>query len=123
MDTLDGAPGIFSARYAGDDATDADNNRKLLEALAGIPEAARGASFHCAIAMVQHGCDPVPLICQASWRGRILEAPAGAGGFGYDPLFYLPNLGLTSAELEPTQKNQLSHRGQATRALVTALTP
>ena len=123
VDTLDGAPGIFSARYAGEDATDADNNRKLLEALAGIPEATRGASFHCAIAMVQHDRDPVPLICQASWRGRILEAPVGAGGFGYDPLFYLPDLGLTSAELEPTQKNQLSHRGQATRALVTALTP
>ncbi|MEJ8569445.1 RdgB/HAM1 family non-canonical purine NTP pyrophosphatase [Elongatibacter sediminis] len=113
VDALDGAPGIHSARYAGAHGDDAANNRKLLEALAGVPEADRGARFICAVALLRHADDPVPLIAVGEWRGRILEAPRGIGGFGYDPLFWVPGEGCTSAELPPERKNQLSHRGRA----------
>lgn len=115
VDALDGAPGIYSARYAGAGASDADNNRKLLEALEGVPEKERGASFHCALAFVRSAEDPVPLVCTARWRGRILEIPAGDQGFGYDPLFFVEEEGLSSAQLPREVKNRLSHRAQAVK--------
>ena len=115
VDALDGAPGIYSARYAGAGASDADNNRKLLEALEGVPEEKRGASFHCALAFVRTPEDPVPLVCTARWHGRILEHPAGDQGFGYDPLFFVEEEGLTSAQLPREVKNRLSHRAQAVK--------
>ncbi|WKD49703.1 RdgB/HAM1 family non-canonical purine NTP pyrophosphatase [Microbulbifer spongiae] len=113
VDALGGAPGIYSARYSGEGATDARNNCKLLEALRGVEEHLRGASFHCALAFVRRFDDPVPLVCCAQWRGRILDAPAGKHGFGYDPLFYVAAEGLTSAQLPQEVKNRLSHRAQA----------
>lgn len=115
VDALGGAPGIYSARYAGPGASDADNNRKLLEALDGVPESERAASFHCALAFVRRHDDPVPLVCSAQWRGRILDKPAGEQGFGYDPLFFVESHGMTSAELPRETKNQLSHRAQAVK--------
>lgn len=122
VDALDGVPGIHSARYAGESADDAANNRKLLNALAGVPEARRGARYHCVIVWLRHARDPVPLICQASWEGRILETPRGSGGFGYDPLFFVPAERRSAAELEPEHKNRLSHRGRAVRLLLEQLT-
>lgn len=113
VDALKGAPGVYSARYAGAGASDADNNRKLLDALAGMPTAQRGARFICAIVLLRHADDPVPLIALGAWRGRILEAPQGAGGFGYDPLFYVPGQGCSAAELDVALKNRISHRAQA----------
>jgi len=113
VDALDGAPGIYSARYAGPEADDAANNRKLLEALAGLPASERGARFICCVVYLRHTDDPVPLICEGVWRGQLLESPRGDNGFGYDPLFLVPELGLTSAQLPPEEKNRLSHRGQA----------
>lgn len=121
VDALGGAPGIYSARYAGEDASDEDNNRKLLAALQGVPEQRRTARFHCALVYLRHWQDPNPIICQASWEGRIIDAPAGSGGFGYDPLFYVPAQGRTAAELDPETKNRVSHRGQATAKLLAAL--
>lgn len=121
VDALDGAPGIYSARYAGKDATDADNNRKLLGALEGIPAARRTARYHCALVYLRHWQDPNPIICQACWEGVILDAPRGDGGFGYDPLFYLPDHDCTAAQLDAGQKNRISHRGQAMAALLAAL--
>lgn len=121
VDALDGAPGIFSARYAGPGAGDEANNRKLLQALAGVPPERRGAHFYCAIAMVRHAADPAPLVAIGRWDGRILDAPAGVGGFGYDPLFFVESQGCSSAELPPEIKNALSHRGRALAALVRQL--
>ncbi|MCC5858307.1 MAG: RdgB/HAM1 family non-canonical purine NTP pyrophosphatase [Ectothiorhodospiraceae bacterium] len=121
VDALQGEPGIYSARYAGPDANDADNNSLLLGELAGVPEAERSARFQCAMVFMRHAEDPMPLVCQASWEGRILESPRGDGGFGYDPLFWLSDSGCTAAELDADTKNRLSHRGQALRALVAAL--
>ncbi|HLF31661.1 MAG TPA: RdgB/HAM1 family non-canonical purine NTP pyrophosphatase [Xanthomonadales bacterium] len=118
VDALDGAPGIHSSRYAGENARDADNNRKLLDALRGVPTARRSAHFYCAMALVQHPLDPAPLLATGSWEGRIVETGRGAGGFGYDPLFWVEANVCTAAELDSTTKNQLSHRGQALRALV-----
>ena len=118
VDALDGQPGIFSSRYAGEGAGDEANNRKLLEALAGLPAARRAAHFYCAMALVRNARDPAPLLATGKWRGRILEAPAGAGGFGYDPLFWVAEEGCTSAQLTPERKNRLSHRGQALAALL-----
>ncbi|WP_295802988.1 RdgB/HAM1 family non-canonical purine NTP pyrophosphatase [uncultured Microbulbifer sp.] len=115
VDALDGAPGIYSARYAGAGASDADNNQKLLAALDGVPTKKRGASFHCALAFVRTPDDPVPLVCTARWRGRILEHTAGDQGFGYDPLFFVEQEGLTSAQLPREVKNRLSHRAQAVK--------
>ncbi len=117
VDALAGAPGVHSARYAGDNAGDAANNAKLIEALAGVPEARRRARFHCVLVYLRHPADPTPLIAQGCWEGRILTEPRGEQGFGYDPLFYLPELGLSAAQLEREQKNRLSHRGQALRQL------
>lgn len=121
VDALAGAPGIRSARFAGGRASDSANNEKLLRALAKAPEAARTARFHCAVVFLRAPRDPVPLIAQAAWEGRVLTAPRGAGGFGYDPLFFDPAAGCTAAELPPERKDALSHRGQALRALRTAL--
>jgi XTP/dITP diphosphohydrolase len=121
VDALNGAPGIRSARYAGPGAGDQANLEKLLEALSGVDEARRGARFQCVIAYLRHAEDPMPLICTGTWEGRITEAPRGAGGFGYDPVFLVPERGCTSAELPAEVKNALSHRGQALRRLVEAL--
>jgi XTP/dITP diphosphohydrolase len=121
VDALNGAPGIYSARFAGANADDAANNRKLLELIADVPDAQRSARFQCVLVSMRHASDPSPLICQGTWEGQLLRAPRGDAGFGYDPLFYIPNLQQTSAELSPARKNQLSHRGQALTKLLAAL--
>jgi len=121
VDALAGAPGIYSARYAGVGATDRENLEKLLDALADVPEENRGARFQCLMVYMRHADDPTPLICQGSWEGRILTAARGSNGFGYDPVFYVPTHNCASAELAADIKNSLSHRGQALRQLVTAL--
>ena len=117
VDALNGAPGIYSARYAGEGADDAANNAKLLRALAGMPHEQRRARYRCALVFIESAADAAPLIAEADWQGFILDAPRGAGGFGYDPYFWLPELGETAAELPPSEKNRLSHRGKALRAL------
>jgi XTP/dITP diphosphohydrolase len=117
VDALGGAPGIFSARYAGVGADDAANNAKLLGALAGIPLERRRARYRCALVLVVGPSDAAPLIAEGVWEGSILESPRGSGGFGYDPYFWLPDLGVTAAQLDPSDKNRLSHRGIAMRAL------
>jgi XTP/dITP diphosphohydrolase len=121
VDALQGAPGIYSARFAGANADDAANNRKLLELLAAVPEAQRTARFQCVLVFMRHAADPSPLICQGTWQGRLLMAPRGSAGFGYDPLFYIPQLQKTSAELPAAAKNQFSHRGQALAKLLIAM--
>ena len=121
VDYLNGAPGIYSARYAGKGASDAQNLRKLLTDLEGIPEAERTARFQCLMVYLRHEFDPTPVICQGTWEGRILLEPRGANGFGYDPIFFVPTHKCSSAELPPEVKNKLSHRGQALRLLVAAL--
>ena len=121
VDALQAAPGIYSARYAGDHASDEDNLRKLLAALHGRKAAERTARYCCALVYMRWDHDPFPLISQASWEGRIVEAPRGSGGFGYDPIFELPERAITVAELPAAEKNQLSHRGQALRGLVAQL--
>lgn len=121
VDALHGAPGIYSARYAGPGASSQDNNLKLLKELREVPEAQRTARFHCAIVFMRHATDPMPLLCSGTWEGSILEAPRGSGGFGYDPLFFVPTHGCSSAELPPEIKNQISHRAQALQALLQAL--
>lgn len=113
VDALRGAPGIFSARYAGKDAGDEANNRKLLCELEGVPESRRSAHFYCAMALVRHEKDPAPLLATGSWDGAIALSPSGSGGFGYDPLFRVPGMNCTSAQLQPDEKNRLSHRGKA----------
>lgn len=121
VDALDGAPGVRSARYAGPGASDGANNEKLLRALAGTPEGGRGARFRCVVAFLRHPRDPAPLIAQGTWEGRVLAAPRGERGFGYDPLFLDPASGRSAAELPPERKDAASHRGQALRALHRAL--
>ncbi|HTB88095.1 MAG TPA: RdgB/HAM1 family non-canonical purine NTP pyrophosphatase [Steroidobacteraceae bacterium] len=116
-DALNGAPGIYSARFAGAGADDGANNAKLLRALAGLPMEQRRARYRCALVFIENAMDAAPLIAEAEWRGYILDTPRGAGGFGYDPYFWLPELNQTAAELPPAEKNQLSHRGKAMRAL------
>ena len=121
VDALAGAPGIYSARFAGEDASDQANLEKLLDALKDIPEANRSARFQCLMVYMRHANDPTPLICQGTWEGRILTAARGRNGFGYDPVFYVPTHDSSSAELPAETKNLLSHRGQALRKLVAAL--
>ena len=121
VDALDGAPGIYSARYAGPDASDEQNLQKLLADLKDVPEQQRTARFQCLLVFLRHANDPTPLICQGTWEGVITFEPAGDNGFGYDPIFYVPEQGCTSAQLSAETKNRLSHRGQALRQLVTAL--
>lgn len=118
---LNGAPGIWSARYAGENATDQQNIDRLLEALRHCPADQRQASFHCVLVFLRHADDPVPLICHGSWAGEISAAPDGDGGFGYDPIFWLPEHGVTAARLSAEEKNRWSHRGQALRQLQEAL--
>ena len=117
VDALDGAPGLYSARYAGEPVDPARNIEKLLGALEGLPEDRRGASFHCTLALLRHPTDPRPLLAQGEWRGRILHAPRGNRGFGYDPVFLDPEHGLSAAELDPAVKDAASHRGKALQAL------
>lgn len=119
VDYLNGAPGIHSARYSG--AGDAGNNAKLLSALDGVPEAQRGARFQCVLVYMRHAADPTPVICHGSWEGRILLAEQGEHGFGYDPLFYLPQYNCSSAQLSPEIKNGISHRARACTLLLEAL--
>ena len=121
VDALRGAPGIYSARYAGEQASDLDNLRKLVGLLEGVPPAQRTARYRCALAYLRWDLDPAPLLCQSRWEGLIVDMPRGTGGFGYDPVFELPGLGLTAAELTAQEKNRLSHRGRALRALVSRL--
>jgi XTP/dITP diphosphohydrolase len=117
VDALGGAPGIYSARYAGPGADDAANNAKLLRALAGIAPARRQARYRCVLVYVDGPDDSSPLIADGAWEGCIVDAPRGGGGFGYDPYFWLPELRMTAAELDPDEKNRLSHRGRAMRDL------
>ncbi len=121
VDALSGAPGIYSARFAGADASDEENLQKLLERLADVPEAKRSARFQCLMVYMRHAEDPTPLICQGTWEGRILFEPRGENGFGYDPIFYVPTHDCSSAELPAEVKNRLSHRGQALQKLLQAL--
>ncbi len=121
VDALSGAPGIYSARFAGADASDEENLQKLLERLADVPEAERSARFQCLMVYMRHAEDPTPLICQGTWEGRILFEPRGENGFGYDPIFYVPSHDCSSAELPAEVKNRLSHRGQALQKLLQAL--
>lgn len=127
VDALGGAPGIYSARYAQLPANvkglalDQANNTKLIEALREIPDHQRGAQFHCVLVFMRHAADPTPLVCHGQWHGSILHATAGAGGFGYDPLFLVPGRGCSSAELSADEKNHISHRAQASQLLLAAL--
>lgn len=115
---LQGAPGIYSARYAGEDANDAANNQKLVQQLQGVPWEQRGAEYVCALVYLRHPLDPTPIICQGRWQGVITETPAGTAGFGYDPYFYVPSHQCTSAQLPAGVKNALSHRGKAMAQLL-----
>ena len=118
--SLDGAPGVLSARYAGDNPrSDVRNNDKLLRAMLGVTD--RRAHYYCVLILMHHAGDPQPLIAEGEWHGEIALKPDGEGGFGYDPLFWLPEFGKTSAQLEREQKNAISHRGKALRALLNKL--
>ena len=121
VDALQGAPGVYSARYAEAGANDESNNTKLLNALADVPDAKRSARFQCVIVYMRHAQDPMPIICQGTWEGRILHKITGPNGFGYDPLFYVPTHDSSSAELDPAEKNCISHRAQALQKLIVAL--
>ncbi len=121
VDALLGAPGIYSARYAGPGASDADNNRKMQDALKDVSDDERTARFQCLMVYMRHTDDPVPIICQGSWEGRILRTPQGENGFGYDPLFFVPEKNCSAAELPAEVKNAMSHRGKALQCLMHAL--
>ncbi|GGD24019.1 MULTISPECIES: XTP/dITP diphosphatase [Franconibacter] len=121
VDILGGAPGIYSARYAGVEATDQQNLEKLLAALEDVPEGKRQAQFHCVLVYMRHADDPTPLVCHGSWEGVITRKPAGEGGFGYDPIFFVPSEGKTAAELTREEKSAISHRGQALKLLLEAM--
>lgn len=113
VDALDGAPGLYSARYAGRHGDSAANIARLLAELDGVPESARSAHFFCVIVLLRHAEDPAPLIAEGRWHGRILREPRGDRGFGYDPVFFDPHNEASAAELDPAVKNRISHRGQA----------
>jgi len=117
VDALNGAPGVISARYAGQGANDLDNLNKLLDELEGVPDAQRSARFVCVMVFMEHADDPFPVIAQGVWEGRILTRSVGTNGFGYDPVFLVPEYGCSSAELPAAVKNSLSHRGQALKQL------
>ncbi len=121
IDALQGAPGVISARYAGAEKSDDANIEKVLADLEGVSEDQRTARFHCALALMRHADDPMPLICQGTWEGRILFEKQGDKGFGYDPIFYVPTHNCSAAELPSDTKNDISHRGQAMLALVNTL--
>lgn len=118
---LGGAPGIYSARYSGNGATDDTNNLTLLENMSHLTGEERRACFRCVLVYMHHAEDPTPLICQGNWWGHIIDTPSGANGFGYDPLFFVAEHGCTSAELSPELKNSISHRGQAMSLLIEGL--
>lgn len=118
---LDGRPGVRSARYAGEEASDAQNNAKVIAELSGLSD--RGAHYVCALVFIRHALDPEPVIVQTQWHGELIDIPRGTAGFGYDPHFWIPSLGKTAAELDPIEKNNLSHRGQALRDLLRILAP
>jgi len=120
VNALGGAPGVYSARFAGEPKSDARNNEKLVADLA--RHADKSAYYYCVLVYVRHADDPQPVIADGQWRGEIIDTPRGANGFGYDPHFLIPSLGKTTAELDPAVKNAHSHRGQALRALVEKLT-
>ena len=122
VDALGGAPGIYSARYAGEAASDSSNIDKLLQALKDVPPGQRSAQFHCVLVYMRHAEDPTPLVCQGIWHGEISLTRSGEHGFGYDPVFFVPSEGCTSAELTRERKQQLSHRGKALSQLLTLLT-
>jgi len=115
VDFLNGRPGIYSARFSGENATDQSNLDKLLLDLKGVEESKRMARYQCVIVYMQHELDPTPIICQGNWQGIILEEPTGDGGFGYDPIFYCPKAKKTAAEMQPDEKAFISHRGKALR--------
>lgn len=121
VDALGGAPGIYSARYAGADASDQQNLDKLLVALKNVPDDKRQAQFHCVLVYVRHAADPTPLVFHGSWAGEIARSSAGQGGFGYDPIFFVPELGKTAAELSKDEKRAVSHRGKALNLLLDAM--
>ena len=123
VDALKGAPGIYSARYAGPDASDTDNYLKLLNALKDVPLEKRSARFQCVLVYMRHENDPTPQVFQGSWEGQILTEPSGAEGFGYDPIFLVPSEACSSAELSKDRKNALSHRGQAIQELLRSWRP
>lgn len=119
VDALDGAPGVFSARFAGEPKSDQRNNEKLIADLAG--QANRRAHYYCILVFVRHADDPQPIIAEGEWHGEIIDTPRGANGFGYDPYFWLPEFGCTAAELSADKKNGISHRGKALSALIAKL--
>lgn len=121
VDALHGAPGIYSARFAGPNASDADNNAKLLQELAEVPDELRTARYHCVLVLMRHANDPTPLVCQGAWEGRILHEPVGEGGFGYDPLFFVPTHNCSAAQLDKAEKNRISHRAIALQSLLQSL--
>lgn len=121
VDALNGRPGIYSARYAGVDASDAENNAKLVQELSGVEAAQRSARYHCVLAFMRHAEDPTPVLCHGSWEGSILTEPRDTGGFGYDPLFFVPTHQCTAAELDKAEKNRISHRGKAMAELLARL--
>lgn len=121
VDALNGRPGIYSARYAGSGAKDADNNAKLLTELSGVASEKRTARYHAVLAFMRHAEDPTPILCQGVWEGVILTSPRGEGGFGYDPLFFVPTHHCAAAELEKAEKNRISHRGKAMQELLQKL--
>lgn len=121
VDALNGRPGIYSARYAGEPGSDAANNAKLLDELKGVPDEKRTARYHAVLAFMRHAEDPTPILCHGVWEGKILTAPRGEGGFGYDPLFWLLSHQCASAELSKEEKNRISHRGTAMQQLLRAL--
>mgnify|MGYP001131744247 FL=1 len=118
VSALNGQPGIYSARYASENATDQENIAKLLQQMAQVPKGQRQASFYCAMAFCRHQYDPTPMIALGQWQGEIVDQPVGTGGFGYDPIFYVPALGVSSAQLSKQQKSQVSHRALALKELV-----
>ncbi|MFL1453883.1 RdgB/HAM1 family non-canonical purine NTP pyrophosphatase [Marinobacter sp. GN3S48] len=121
VDALGGAPGVRSARYAGENASDADNVRALLDAMSSVPDDQRGAQFHCVLVYLRHADDPTPIICHGRWPGRILRDLRGEGGFGYDPAFLVPETHCSAAELSREQKGRISHRGRALALLLEQL--
>ena len=121
VDALKGAPGIYSARYAGNHGDDEANTQKILDEMSDVPDGKRSARFWCAIVFVEHANDPTPIIIQRGWEGEILREKVGENGFGYDPIFYVPTHSQASAELSPEIKNSISHRGRALQALLAEL--
>ncbi|GLO59865.1 non-canonical purine NTP pyrophosphatase [Vibrio sp. MACH09] len=121
VDYLQGAPGIYSARYSGEGATDQANLEKLLTELEGVPEEQRTARFHCVLVLMKHENDPTPIVCHGKWQGRILTEQHGSNGFGYDPIFWVPESECASAELDAAEKKKLSHRGKALKQLFNTL--